>query len=98
LIQKIYEVDPLTCPTYQGSMKIIAFIEPEEVIKKILKHLALWEVKGRPPLRIHSPPAEPCADYTDSQIPPWDDDQTSVSHTRILCPIIFIKIVYYYHK
>jgi hypothetical protein len=36
LIQKIYEVDPLTCPTYQGSMKIIAFIEPEEVIKKSL--------------------------------------------------------------
>ena len=49
MIQKIYEVDPLTCPTCQGSMKIINFIEQEEVIKKILKHLDLWEVKGRPP-------------------------------------------------
>jgi hypothetical protein len=81
LIQKIYEVDPLTCPHCQGSMKIIAFIEQEEVIKKILKHLGLWftrvqpgEVKGRPPPRIHSPPAECFTDYPDSQITPWDDD------------------------
>jgi len=41
LIQKICEVDPLTCPTFRGAMKIIAFIEKEEVIKKILKHLDL---------------------------------------------------------
>ena len=45
LIQKIYEVDPLTCPKCQGRMKIISFIEDEEVIEKILKHLGLWEVK-----------------------------------------------------
>jgi len=37
LIQKIYEVDPLTCPKCQGRMRIIAFIEDPEVIKKILK-------------------------------------------------------------
>ena len=42
LIQKIYEVDPLTCPKCQGSMKIIAFIEQAEIIEKILKHLGLW--------------------------------------------------------
>ena len=30
-------------------MKIINFIEQEEVIKKILKHLGLWEVTGRTP-------------------------------------------------
>jgi len=41
LIQKIYEVDPLTCPKCQGRMKIISFIEDEEVIEKILKHLGL---------------------------------------------------------
>jgi hypothetical protein len=41
LIQKIYEVDPLTCPKCQSSMKIIAFIEQEEVVKKILKHVGL---------------------------------------------------------
>lgn len=74
LIQKICEVDPLTCPQCQGTMKIIAFIEQEEVIKKILKHLGLWEFKGRPPPRVHSPPAECFTDYPDSQITPWDDD------------------------
>ena len=30
-------------------MKIISVIEDEEIIKKILKHLGLWEVKARPP-------------------------------------------------
>jgi len=89
LIQKIYEVNPLECPKCQGSMRIIAFIEREEIIQKILKHVGLWlaraqpgEVKTRPPPRIHSPPAELYADYgstelteiSDSQIPPWDDD------------------------
>jgi len=41
LIQEIYEVDPR-----QGQMRIIAFIEDDEVIKKVLKHLGLWEVKA----------------------------------------------------
>ena len=36
LIQKIYEVDPLTCPKCSGAMRVISFIEDEEVIKKIL--------------------------------------------------------------
>jgi hypothetical protein len=57
LIQKIYEVDPLICPKLvlnlpkecQGRMKILAFIEDEEVIRKILKHLGLWDRKPRPP-------------------------------------------------
>ncbi len=47
LIQKIYEVDPLTCTKCQGKMRIIIFIEDEEVTKKILKHLDLWDVKPR---------------------------------------------------
>ncbi len=45
LIQKIYEVDPLTCPKCSGAMRVISFIEDEEVIKKILKHLGLWNRK-----------------------------------------------------
>jgi len=32
-------------------MEIISFIEDEEVIEKILKHLGLWDVKPRPPPR-----------------------------------------------
>jgi len=58
LIQKIYEVDPLTCPNEvdpltcpkcSGKMKIISVIEDEDVIKKILKHLGLWDQKVYPP-------------------------------------------------
>lgn len=52
LIQKIYKVDPLLCPKCHGSMQIISFIEDEMVIKKILKHLNLWET------RIHDPPTD----------------------------------------
>jgi hypothetical protein len=52
LIRKIYEVDPLTCPKCSGKMKVISVIEDQDVIKKILKHLGLWEVKPRPPPRM----------------------------------------------
>ncbi len=36
LIQKIYEVDPLTCPQCKAAMKIISFIDQPEVVKQIL--------------------------------------------------------------
>ena len=36
-------------------MRIISFIEDEEVIEKILKHLGLREVKTRPPPRAKTP-------------------------------------------
>ncbi len=49
LIQKIYEVNPLTCARCGGAMGIIAFIEDPEIVKKILKHLGLWDLKARPP-------------------------------------------------
>jgi hypothetical protein len=76
LIQKIYEVDPLTCPKCQGSMRVISFIEDPQVIKKILKHLGLWEVNPRPPPRIaKSQPlyTEPHIDYSDTQVCPSDN-------------------------
>ncbi len=41
LIQKIYEVGPLTCPKCSSKMKVIIVIEDEGVIKNILKHLDL---------------------------------------------------------
>jgi hypothetical protein len=55
LIQKIYEIDPLTCPKCSGRMKVISVIEDEEVIKKILAHLGLWKVKPRPPPKANEP-------------------------------------------
>ena len=71
LIQKIYEVDPLTCPKCSGKMKVISVIEDQDVIKKILKHLGLWEVKPRPPPKATRPTkiAEYSIDYSVSQLP-----------------------------
>jgi len=51
LIQKIYEVDPLTCPKCASEMRVIAFINDEDVIRKILKHLNLWDIKRKPRAR-----------------------------------------------
>jgi hypothetical protein len=73
LIQKIYEVNPLTCPKCKGRMKILAFIEDEEVIKKILKQLGLWDSKARPPPKASATPPDLHIDYSDSQVPPCDD-------------------------
>ncbi|MBW2660891.1 MAG: hypothetical protein JRD93_02625 [Deltaproteobacteria bacterium] len=42
VIQKSFEVDPLTCNKCRGRMQIISFIEYDEVVRKILKHLGLW--------------------------------------------------------
>ena len=56
LIQKMYEVNPLVCPNCKNEMKIISVIEDEEVIKKILKHLRLWDIKTRPPPKATGPP------------------------------------------
>ena len=73
LIQKIYEADPLTCQKCRGRMRIISFIEDEEVIRKILKHLGLWEMEARPPPRANAPSSGIQVDCSDSQVPPSDD-------------------------
>ena len=44
------------------------FIEDEEVIEKILKHLELWEMKARPPPRAKTPSVTIYLDDSDSQI------------------------------
>jgi len=45
LIYKIYELDPLKCPRCGSEMKIIAFIQDYQEIKKILKYIGLWPVE-----------------------------------------------------
>jgi hypothetical protein len=56
-------------------MRILAFIEDEEVIKKILKHLGLWDRKARSPPKANALPVvqEYHIDYSDSQVPVSDD-------------------------
>ncbi len=73
LIQKIYNVNPLVCSKCFGSMKIISFIEDEQLVKKILKHLDLWDVKRKPPPCANGPPPEAFIIYDESSSPSADD-------------------------
>jgi hypothetical protein len=77
LIQKIYEIDPLTCPNCGGTMRILAFIEEAAVIRKILDHLGLWDVPKRQPKRGREPPViaveEPLLVYADSQVIEYEE-------------------------
>ena len=54
-------------------MRIIAFIEDEQLVKKILKHLGLWDVKRKPPPRANSPPTESFIIYDEPSSPSTDD-------------------------
>ena len=49
LLKNIYEVDPLRCTHCGSEMHIIAWMEQSEVIRKILRHLDLWERPQRSP-------------------------------------------------
>ena len=68
LLKKIWDIDALKCPQCGGQMKAISFIEQPSVIRRILKHLDLWEDHRPPPQHLELV-CEPCADYV-----PWKDD------------------------
>ena len=44
MLRRLYEVDPLGCPSCGGEMRIVAFIHSPKVIDRILDHL---RKKGR---------------------------------------------------
>jgi len=73
LIMKIYEVDPLLCPKCSSEMRIIAFIEDPDVIKKILKHLDLWDIKRNFRPVAHAPPNDLFSSYDEQPGPSADD-------------------------
>jgi predicted Zn-dependent peptidase len=51
-------------------MRVISVIENEEVIRKILKHLGLWDKKARPPPKpVPAKTPEFHIDYSDCQLP-----------------------------
>ena len=56
-------------------MRIISFIENDEVIKKILTHLGLWKIKVRPPPKAIGPAkgADCSIDASISQVPGSDN-------------------------
>jgi hypothetical protein len=49
------------------------FIDDSEIIKKILKHLDLWDVKRKPPPRANGPPTESFIIYDESSSLSADD-------------------------
>ncbi len=49
MIRKVYEVDPLLCPSCGGQMRIISFIEEPKTIDRIIRHLELTFEAERPP-------------------------------------------------
>ncbi len=54
-------------------MRIISFIEDDQLVKKILEHLDLWDVKRKPPPRANDPPSEAFIIYDGSSVPSADD-------------------------
>jgi hypothetical protein len=54
-------------------MRIISFIEEEQLVKKILKHLSLWDVKRKPAPRANGPPTATFINYDESSSSGTDD-------------------------
>ena len=54
LLQQIFEVDPLACPTCRGPMQILAFITLTSVIDQILTQL-----RTRASRALHAGPRSP---------------------------------------
>ena len=46
-------------------MRVIAFIEDQEVNRKILTHLGLWLIKAQPRPVVHAPPDLTAAPFND---------------------------------
>ena len=90
------QVDPLVCPKCQGVMRIISFIEDQQVIRDILQHLGLWLVRSRPPPKMRAAItlsesktsdsyAHPPHPHTDAYADPeysWDDYIDPEGHTQ----------------
>jgi len=68
LLKKVWDINALKCPKCGGQMKVISFIEQPSLIRRILKHLDLWE-DPRPPPEPLEMVCEPNVDYV-----PWQDD------------------------
>ena len=74
LLKKVWDIDALKCPMCGGRMKAISVIERPSVIRRILKHLSLYEEeKPRSPPDSLQMVCEPYADYV-----PWRDDVSEI--------------------
>jgi len=69
LLGKIFEINPLLCPSGGGEMKIIAFVTETEPIRKILRHIG--ELDHAPAIFPARDPPIFCAEIDQTQY--WDD-------------------------
>ena len=62
-----------------SKVSVISVIEDEDVIKKILKHLGLWELKARPPPKATGSTkiTEFSIDYSPSDVGPYRQEVLS---------------------
>jgi len=60
-------------PGVPGEMRVIAVIEEQDVIRKILTHLGLWQIKARPRQVAHAPPDLTYEPFDDWPTPSADD-------------------------
>jgi hypothetical protein len=67
-------------------MKVIAFIEKPDVIKKILKHLDLWHVKRKPRPLAHAPPGHTRPLFDESSGPSAEDLIIGHTHSKRVRP------------
>jgi len=73
LIQKNYEFDLLLCPRCFAEMCVISVIEDPDVIKKILKHLGLWDIKRKLRPVANAPSIDVFPAYDEQPGPSADD-------------------------
>ena len=57
----------------KGLSDTTTFCAIESPVKKILKHLDLWDLKARTPPKTNAPPSNIHIDKSDSQVPPCED-------------------------
>jgi hypothetical protein len=55
-------------------MRVMAFIEQADEIRKILEHLGLWGSQRKPVPRANAPPMRYVADDVEGYIPAMDED------------------------
>ena len=94
LIKQAWNADPLLCPKCGGRMKIIAFLQDPEAIRRILEHPWRWFAdplpQPRDPPSGPDPPDVPDTDGPDApealewaaMDPPWQDEVRSSGEGR----------------
>jgi hypothetical protein len=102
-LNRVNNVNPLLCPKSSGSKRIIAFIEDKQLVKKILKHMGLWDIKRKPPpwVNVVHPPMEEPARWSliicDDPSSPSADDPASpliLRSTGAICLLMLHRTGY----